>query len=118
MQPLANLPSSTVALSKVEGTTVYAPNGDKLGSIRDLVIDKASGQVRYAALEFGGFLGMGTYLYPLPWAALTFDTEMDGYIANVSKKQLRQAPRHASHQPPTYTADYGRSVDEHYARVP
>src|SRR4051812_28720490 len=48
-----------ISSDKVEGTAVYNPDGKKLGSIDDLVIDKRSGVVRYAALEFGGFLGIG-----------------------------------------------------------
>jgi sporulation protein YlmC with PRC-barrel domain len=49
-----------ISSEKVEGSAVYNPAGDKLGSIDDLMIDKISGQVQYAVLEFGGFLGMGT----------------------------------------------------------
>ena len=52
------LSKDVITSDRVEGTTVYNENGDKLGSIDYLVIDKRSGQVRYAALEFGGFLGM------------------------------------------------------------
>ena len=48
-----------ISSDKVEGTAVYNNAGDKLGSIDDLMIDKRSGQIRYAVLEFGGFLGMG-----------------------------------------------------------
>jgi sporulation protein YlmC with PRC-barrel domain len=56
-----------ISSTKVTGTAVYNANGDKLGSIDDVIIDKVSGRVRYAALEFGGFLGVGTDRYPLPW---------------------------------------------------
>ena len=66
--------------SKVAGTAVYNASGEKLGSIDDLVIDKVSGQVRYAALEFGGFLGIGTDRYPIPWAKLKYDTGLAGYV--------------------------------------
>lgn len=52
--------SDVISSDRVEGTDVYNEAGDKLGSIDDLMIDKRSGQVRYAVLEFGGFLGMGT----------------------------------------------------------
>lgn len=45
------------------------------------MIDKHSGQVRYAVLEFGGFLGMGTELYPMPWSMLKYDTAKGGYVA-------------------------------------
>jgi hypothetical protein len=42
-----------ISSDKVEGTSVYNNAGEKLGSIDDLMIDKRSGQVRYAVLEFG-----------------------------------------------------------------
>ncbi|MFG6467239.1 PRC-barrel domain-containing protein [Roseateles sp. BYS87W] len=106
--------SSTISSSKVEGTNVYSPSGDKLGSIDDLLIDKHSGRVRYAALEFGGFLGLGSDRYPLPWDQLKYDTSKDGYVVHLSKEQLENAPRYALNDTPTYTDDYGRKVYDHY----
>ena len=103
-----------ISSSKVEGTPVYNPNGDKLGSIDDIVIDKRSGHVRYAALEFGGFLGMGTDRYPLPWDMLKYDTDKDGYVVYVDKAQLEKAPRYPEDEAPTYSDDYGRKVYDYY----
>ncbi|MDY0747535.1 PRC-barrel domain-containing protein [Paucibacter sp. R3-3] len=105
---------STISSSKVEGTAVYNLQGDKLGSIDDLVIDKRSGQVRYAALEFGGFLGMGTDRYPLPWDQLRYDTEKDGYLINLDKSVLEGAPRYTEDDEPDYDDDYGRKVYNYY----
>ena len=51
--------STVISSDKVEGTNVYNVSGEKLGSVDDLMIDRHSGQVKYAVLEFGGFLGMG-----------------------------------------------------------
>jgi sporulation protein YlmC with PRC-barrel domain len=103
-----------ISSEKVEGTAVYNANGDKLGSIDDLVIDKRSGQVRYAALEFGGFLGMGTDRYPVPWAMLKYDTDKDGYVVPLTEDQLKQAPKYRDSDEPTYTDDYGRRVYDYY----
>lgn len=78
MNTTTTLGSDLVSSDRVEGTSVYNLSGEKLGSIDYLVIDKRSGQVRYAVLEFGGFLGMGTDRYPLPWSTLKYDTRQDG----------------------------------------
>lgn len=59
-----NTASSVISSDKVQGTKVYNPNGDKLGSVESLLLDKLTGKVRYAVMEFGGFLGMGTDVYP------------------------------------------------------
>jgi hypothetical protein len=103
-----------ISSDKVEGTTVFNGDGDKLGSIDDLVIDKRSGLVRYAALEFGGFLGMGTDRYPIPWGMLKYDTNLDGYVVPLRKSQLEGAPRYAQSEVPEYTDAYGRKVYDYY----
>jgi len=103
-----------ISSDRVEGTTVYNPAGDKLGSIDHLVIDKRSGQVRYAVLEFGGFLGMGTDRYPLPWSVLNYDTSREGYVVPLDKARLEGAPRYAEEERPTYDDDYGRDVYDYY----
>ncbi|MEK8029534.1 PRC-barrel domain-containing protein [Ideonella sp. DXS29W] len=110
METSTDSTSPVISSSRVEGTLVYNPQGDKLGSIEHLEIEKRSGQVRYAVLEFGGFLGMGTDRYPLPWDLLKYDTEKDGYVVPLQKAQLEQAPRYASDQPEAFTEDYGRRV--------
>ena len=48
-----------IASDKVEGTKVYDPMGEHIGSIERILVEKRSGQVSYAVLSFGGFLGMG-----------------------------------------------------------
>ena len=113
---MATTTSTTDVISsdKVEGTAVYNPAGDKLGSIDDLMIDKRSGQVRYAVLEFGGFLGMGTDRYPLPWNMLKYDTDKEGYVVPLDKSRLEKAPRYASDTIPDYTTEYGRQVNGYY----
>jgi len=103
-----------ISADRVQGTDVYGTTGDKLGSIDGLMIDKRSGQVRYAVLEFGGFLGMGADRYPLPWQMLKYDTTLEGYVVPLTKDRLDQAPRYASTDAPAYTEDYGRRVSSYY----
>lgn len=106
--------SPTIASDKVEGTNVYDTKGGKLGSIDNLIIDKRSGLVRYAAMEFGGFLGIGTDRYPIPWSMLHYDTALDGYVVPLDAERLEQAPRYTADARPDYSEDYGRRVYEHY----
>jgi sporulation protein YlmC with PRC-barrel domain len=103
-----------IASDKVEGTKVYNPEGDKLGSIANVMIDKKSGQSEYAVLEFGGLFGLGSDHYPLPWDMLTYDTEKGGYVVNIGKNQLVDAPRYGTDKAPDYTDEYGRSVYGYY----
>jgi sporulation protein YlmC with PRC-barrel domain len=106
--------TGVISSKRVEGTTVYGTDGDKLGSIDELMIDKTSGQVRYAALEFGGFLGIGSDRYPLPWSTLKYDVEKGGYVVAVTKSQLEGAPRYETGTPPDYTDEYRGGIDRYY----
>jgi sporulation protein YlmC with PRC-barrel domain len=109
--------NSVISSDRVEGTAVYNTAGDKLGSIDHIVIDKRSGQVRYAVLEFGGFLGMGKDRYPLPWNMLKYDMTQDGYVVPLDKAALEGAPRFAQDARPVFDDRYGREVYDFYGVV-
>ncbi|MDB5827202.1 MAG: PRC-barrel domain protein [Variovorax sp.] len=107
--------NDVISSDRVESTTVYNAAGEKLGTIDDLMIDKISGQVRYAVMEFGGFLGMGTDRFPIPWNMLKYDTSQGGYVVPIDKAQLDGAPRYATDNVPEYDDAYRSSVDKYYS---
>ena len=86
---------SLIGSDKVEGTNVYGADGEKVGYIERVMIDKISGKVSYAVLSFGGLLGIGDDHYPLPWQALKYDTNLGGYVTGITQDQLRGAPKYA-----------------------
>jgi len=114
MTTMSDTDLTVISSEKVEGTSVYNPDGNKLGSIDNLMIDKWSGQVKYAVLEFGGFLGMGTDRYPLPWKVLKYSNEYGGYVVPLPKSVLEKAPKYRESEIPTYDSDYGKRVDSYY----
>jgi hypothetical protein len=81
-----------ISSDKVEGTAVRRSEGDKIGTIEHVMLDKRSGRIAYAAMSFGGFLGMGSEYRALPWSALRYNEQLDAYELNVSDDQLRNAP--------------------------
>jgi hypothetical protein len=81
-----------ISSNRVEGTAVYGADREQVGTVDHLMIEKISGKVAYAVISFGGFLGIGEGHHPLPWAALKYDTELDGYITGITEDQLRDAP--------------------------
>jgi hypothetical protein len=99
----------------VDGTAVYSRDGDKLGSIHHFMVGKRDGRVRFAVLNFGG-LFEGDRYHPLPWNALTYNTELDGYEIGLSKEQLKDSPSFERGSEPAYDARYGREIDDYYSR--
>jgi PRC-barrel domain len=94
--PSTRQPHSLIASDRVEGTAVRRSNGGKVGTIQRLMIDKVSGNVAYAVLSFGGFLGMGQKHLPIPWARLTYDRLLGAYHLDLSDEELSRAPSFAS----------------------
>jgi sporulation protein YlmC with PRC-barrel domain len=108
-----------IAASQVSGTVVYNPQGERLGTIEDVMIDKISGRVVYAVLSFGGFLGIGDRHYPLPWPQLRYDTVLGGYVVNLDKRALESAPSYRTGETPNWEDEtWGRSVYGYYKTDP
>lgn len=104
----AETPSPLIFSSKVNGTPVFSVAGDRIGHVEDVAIGKTTGQVAYAVLAFGGFLGAGEKRYPIPWRMLTYDLTRGGYVVAIDKSQLHEAPSFELAE----LADVGDAQDE------
>ena len=106
---------SLIGSDKVEGTSVYGANSERIGSIERVMIEKESGKVAYAVLSFGGFLGIGHDHYPLPWATLKYDTSLGGYRTDLTEQQLRGAPKYAGNDDWNWSdTARNRAVNDYY----
>jgi sporulation protein YlmC with PRC-barrel domain len=107
-----------IGSDKVEGTPVYRSNGDNIGKIERVMLDKRSGKIIYAVMSFGGFMGIGEDYYPLPWSLLTYNPRLGGYEVNISDAQLRNAPKFGVHDNWDWTnRERGEALDRYY-KVP
>jgi hypothetical protein len=104
-----------IASDKVEGTAVFDRTGERLGSVYNFMVAKRSGQVAYAVMSFGGWLGMGESYHPLPWNTLTYDTDLGGYVVSLNKDRLRNAPSHKADQDTSSDVGYWRRVKDYWA---
>jgi hypothetical protein len=103
-----------ISSDKVEGTNVYSARGERLGTIESFMVDKFSGKVAYAVMSFGGFLGIGENYHALPWAKLTYDTRLGGYIVDIDKDTLEGAPIYEPGHDPFVDPMYGRRLYDYY----
>ncbi len=91
-----------ISSEKVASTSVYDRRGETLGSVHHLMIDKYTGQVSYAVMSFGGFLGIGESYHPLPWKMLKYDTRLGGYVVDLDRRRLEGAPSYTSRDMPNW----------------
>ena len=96
-----------ISADKVVGTSVYNHQGENLGSVYRLMLNKLNGQVAYAIMSFGGFLGMGESYHPLPWRVLKYEPSMGGYVVDLDRDRLEKAPYYT----PANEPDWGTYRD-------
>jgi hypothetical protein len=85
-------PHTLIASDRIEGTAVRRANGERIGHIERLMIDKITGKVSYAVMSFGGFLGIGSNMLAVPWALLTYSRKLDAYQLDIADEDLQSAP--------------------------
>ena len=99
-----------VESDRVEGTAVYDVAGHRVGEVKRLIIEKASGQVAFVVVSFGTFFGIGEGNHALAWSKLHYDQDLDGYRADVTEDELKAAPdfpaRTAADEDPGFRAYY------------
>ena len=115
----SKVPLSLNRASKVIGTNVEDESGNKIGDIKDVVLDRKSGQVAYAVVDFGGWLGMGDKYFAVPWKSLKSGSN-DRYVLNdVSKDTLKKAPGFdKDHWPDMASASWNRENAQAYNQKP
>jgi sporulation protein YlmC with PRC-barrel domain len=96
-----DLPWNLVKGSNFIGADVENPQGQNLGDIKDVVIDRASGRITYAVVSFGGFLGVGEKLFAVPWGAFSQPkADKDKFVLDIDKERLKNAPGFDDHNWP------------------
>jgi sporulation protein YlmC with PRC-barrel domain len=74
------------------GDTVQNRQGEKLGDIKEIMLNVQTGKIAYAVLSFGGVFTIGEKLFAVPWNALQLDTVNKCLVLNASKDRLQDAP--------------------------
>ena len=106
-----------ISADKVIATAVYNRQGENLGSVHGLMLNKLNGQVAYAIMSFGGFLGIGESYHPLPWRALSYDARLGGYVVDLDRNRLQNAPRYSRADDADWLRERDR-IDAYYVLPP
>jgi sporulation protein YlmC with PRC-barrel domain len=109
------LPWQLMKGSMFIGADVENPQGQNLGDIKDIVIERGSGRIAYAVVSFGGFLGLGEKLFAVPWGAFSQKADKDIFVLAVDKERLQNAPGFdASNWPQMASREWVTSLYTYY----
>lgn len=105
--------------SDVVGLDVRNAQDENLGEIHDLVVNPETGEIEYAVLSFGGFMGMGDKLFALPWGVFQPVHKADGdqkyMLLSIDKERLKTSPGFPKDNWPDMSSpDWAKSIREFY----
>lgn len=104
-----------VKASEVTGVHVKNLAGDSMGTINEVVLDKAKGHVSYLVLDFGGFWGFGNKFFAIPWALFTYNEQQDCFVLDLDKARLKDAPGFDKNDWPNFTSpNVATSIEQFY----
>jgi len=106
--------TSAILASKVKGTSVYDQSGDKIGVVEDVVLDKQSDRIMFAALGAGGVLGVGEKYFPVPWSLLDYSKDKGGYVVPLGGDVISKAPTYRLEDLTKNDGDFGRIRESSY----
>jgi len=111
--------SRVLSASTLADDDVYNLKGEKLGSVKEIMLDIQNGLVRYVVLSFGGFLSVGEKLFAVPWSALTVDTENKRFVLDADEERLKEAPGFdADNWPNMADSSWEKTVNAYYGTAP
>lgn len=111
----ANSPVERLTASSIIGDRIENPEGEDLGKIDNLMVSLNDGQIEYAVVEFGSFLGIGGKLFAVPFRELRIDPGKKVFILNRDKEYLKQSPGFdKTHWPDTNEHTYFDNVKMYY----
>ncbi len=104
-----------VRASTVVGSSVKDLAGKDAGKIEDLLLEH-DGDVEYAVVSFGGFLGVGDKLYAVPWNAVIVDRADRTVRIDVKKETLERSPSFTRDKwPDPNDREWGREVKKSWS---
>ncbi len=107
-------PRSTghLRINDLLGKSVIDPAGDDIGRISDFVFNPESGQISYAVISVGGFLGMGEKHFTVPFDKLNLQADKGRYVLESSSERVLSAPAARD----TATPGWNKEIDDYWTR--
>ena len=107
----------TLVEAETSGLNVRSRDGDSMGHIKALMVDRRTGQSTYAVLTLGGFLGLNKSYYPVPFGLLEYDVTTGEYVVTIDRRVLEGGPSWASNAP-EFNQAYADRVSSYYGTEP
>jgi sporulation protein YlmC with PRC-barrel domain len=116
--PVAEMAPATFRTQHFVGTDVRNADDVHLGDIEDILVDPHTGEVSYAIVARGGFLGAGQDHVAVPWRMLRVTPWMNMFVLDVPESVVDAAPQvdPEAFADPAAFPQYRQAVDRYWAQ--
>ena len=112
---LANTPVNRLTATSIIGDSLENGEGEDLGKINNLMVNLKNGQIEYAVVEYGTFLGMGGKFFAIPFSELRVDSQRELFVLKRDKEYIKNSPGFdQSHWPDTNDHSYFNDVNTYW----
>lgn len=110
---------TVLSAGTLKGDAVVNADGDKLGTLKEIMIDFDRGTVVYGVLSRGGVAGIGEKLFAVPWTLFDVDTEEKELVLNLDEERLENSPGFDPDNWPKFADEvWGTELHEHFGVDP
>ena len=106
-----------MSANSLVGQPLFDRAGEKLGVVKEVFVNKMTGQIEFVLGATGGFLGVGEKFHPLPWSLLTYNHAPEGYVVSVGRDAIRAAPAYDRDQLTSTNYGWGDQVHRYFASL-
>ena len=99
----------------VLGSPLKDAGEHKLGTIREIYLERTTGQAKFVLLELSSMFGTRGKLHPIPWDALRFDEKAGGYFTTLTKDILKDSPAYDRDQLVDASYAWGEQTERYFA---
>ncbi|MEO1969625.1 MAG: PRC-barrel domain-containing protein [Sphingomonadaceae bacterium] len=101
--------SDLVPSDRLDDTSVFRPDGQKLGQVSRFMVSRRSGRVRYVEMKLTNN-SSGDELLPVPWKLLSYNSEREGYICEADDETLKNSPSRSKNDRPEWNAEHAAQI--------
>lgn len=111
---------TNIRASQLIGMDIYNSQDEEIAEVNDIVLDASTGRVRYLAVTYGGFLGVGDKMFAVPFEAFKVgqdpgDRDEHRLVLDVTQRQLEGAQGFDDdHWPDFADRNFTSEVDRRY----
>jgi sporulation protein YlmC with PRC-barrel domain len=99
----------------VQGRHLLGRDGAKLGTVREIFVDLASGRIAFLIIETGGLLGGSGKFHPVPWSAVHYDSVAGAFQAARTKDEFKASPSYDREQLADAGYAWNEQADRYFA---